>query len=178
MVRQPFAIAGVRPRFLLGAVVTVSLCVAGALAYARIHLQVDPATGVATYSNFPIPPQRAPAPPAPTAAPAPAAAPTPPVAREAPALKPARPTTSATEATSLKASFGGNSGTLGYRGFPRVSAQLQRERDTERRKILKQELSWEQAELDQALENKAAAEVVRRHKANIEALTREIDNIQ
>lgn len=65
-----------------------------------------------------------------------------------------------------------------YRGFPRVSAETQKERDSERRRILKQELAWEQAELDRAIENKGAGDVVQRHRANIEALNREISNVQ
>jgi hypothetical protein len=65
-----------------------------------------------------------------------------------------------------------------YSGFPRVSAETQKKRDSERRRILKQELAWEQAELDRAIENKGARDVVQRHRANIEALNREISNVQ
>jgi len=65
-----------------------------------------------------------------------------------------------------------------YKGFPRVSPEVQKERDSERRRILKQELAWEQAKLDDAIENKAASDVVQRYKGNIEALHREISNTQ
>lgn len=48
----------------------------------------------------------------------------------------------------------------------------------ERRRILKHELAWEQAALDEAIANKDANDVLRRHRENIESLHREISNVQ
>jgi hypothetical protein len=65
-----------------------------------------------------------------------------------------------------------------YSDFPRVSAETQKARDSERRRILKHELAWEQAALDQAIVDKDPSEVLQRHRENIESLHREIRNMQ
>jgi hypothetical protein len=157
-----------------GAVVMTLLGTAGAPAYARIHRQVDPATGITTYSNVPFPAQRREhrvAPPVPREAPGPAAAP-------APDTMPSRAAVPAEEQPPIKPAPASRLVPSAYRGFPRVSVETQKERDSERRRILKQELAWEQAQLDQAIENKAAGDVVQRHRANIESLHREIGNVR
>jgi hypothetical protein len=62
--------------------------------------------------------------------------------------------------------------------FPKVSPVLQKERDTDRKKILEDELKAEQLALKEANEKKAAAEIIARHKINILALEREITNVK
>jgi hypothetical protein len=109
---------------LIGYIILASLGVVGAPAYARVYQQIDPDTGVITYSNFALPARRAenPSTPAPVVAPSPTTQ-----ANNRMSTPPAvsQPTESAT----------GN--------FPRVSAMTQKERDSERRRILNAELSWE-----------------------------------
>jgi hypothetical protein len=58
--------------------------------------------------------------------------------------------------------------------FPRIAPAMQRERDSERRKILNDELQSEQAALHGAIAKKADHDVIHRHEANISALQREI----
>ncbi len=62
--------------------------------------------------------------------------------------------------------------------FPKVSPVVQKERDTDRKKILEDELKAEQVALKEANDKKAAAEIIARHKVNILALEREITNVK
>lgn len=85
-------------------------------------------------------------------------------------------------------------------GFPKVDGDTQKARDTDRRKILEQELSTEQKNLDQAKKELAEQEAIRTgdernyqrvldrlqpykdkvalHERNIEALKKEIGNLR
>lgn len=137
-----------------------------ALAHTRIQRQIDPETGITTYSFNPSPDHRRekPAPP--------------PVPRAAPDTTPLRTTAPAAKQTETRIAPPIRLTPSSYRDFPRVSADTQKERDSERRRILKQELVWEEEKLAQAIENKAAGDVVQRFRANIEALQREIRNAQ
>jgi hypothetical protein len=156
-----------------GAVVLTLLCTTGTLAHARLHRQVDPATGITTYSYFPIPAQRRDKGVALPARQAPR-----PTASLAPDTRPSQTAVQTKEQTPMPRAQAVRLVPSAYSGFPRVSAETQKKRDSERRRILKQELAWEQAELDRAIENKGARDVVQRHRANIEALNREISNVQ
>jgi len=62
--------------------------------------------------------------------------------------------------------------------FPRVSGERQRQLDGTRREILQAELSNEQQALDAAAARRAAAEIVQRHVANVEALKRELAGVR
>lgn len=62
--------------------------------------------------------------------------------------------------------------------FPKLSPDLQKERDKDRKQILENELKTEQTALKEATDKKAPADVVSRHKANIAALEREILNVK
>lgn len=63
-------------------------------------------------------------------------------------------------------------------GFPRVPARVKAARDAERHQILLRELADEEEKLARALAEHAGAEAVQRHRANIEALRREIAQIR
>ena len=145
------------------ATVMTLLGTAGTSAHARIHRHVDPETGITTYRNYPSSTQRRekrvalPAPQEVSVSP-----------RTLPPVEEPTPIKRVSTNTRLVPAT--------YNGFPRVSAEIQRERDSERRRILKEELVWEQTKLDQAIENKSASDVVQRYKGNIEALHREISN--
>jgi hypothetical protein len=141
-------------KLLIVSVILSFLGIAAALAYGSLHKQVDPATGVTTWRYRPPPPAErkpAPAPAKPVAAARASSA-------AAPARAPAQVLARPAEA----------------RGFPQVPQQLQNERDSERRRILVQELALEQAELEQAIVARAASERVARLRANVAALQREI----
>jgi hypothetical protein len=60
--------------------------------------------------------------------------------------------------------------------FPRVTPVIQRERDSERRRILSEELLAERSALNDAVERQAPDVVIRRYRANVSALERELDN--
>lgn len=60
--------------------------------------------------------------------------------------------------------------------FPRVTPATQRQRDSERRRILTEELEAEQAAMNDAIATQAATEVIHRHRANVAALERELGN--
>lgn len=62
--------------------------------------------------------------------------------------------------------------------FPRVSSAQQKQMDGTRRDILQAELSNEQKALDAAAARRDAAEIVRRHVANVEALKRELAGVR
>jgi hypothetical protein len=62
--------------------------------------------------------------------------------------------------------------------FPKVNAARQRERDTERRFIIEDELRTEQSALNQALASKAADRIIRRYQANVSALQREVERLK
>lgn len=80
----------------------------------------------------------------------------------------------------------------GSAGFPRVDAGTQKARDTDRRRILEEELGSEQGALDAASRQLAEQDPARRggdrlqplkdriqlHERNIEALKREISNLR
>ena len=83
----------------------------------------------------------------------------------------------------------------GAAGFPRIDSGTQRARDTDRRRILEQELTTEQQGLDAArreLDEQAARnggdrnsvraqplrDKVQLHERNVEALRREISNLR
>ena len=84
------------------------------------------------------------------------------------------------------------SGASGSVAFPRVDAGTQKARDTDRRRILEEELGSEQAALDAASRQMAELDAARRggerlqplkdrvrlHERNIEALKREISNLR
>lgn len=88
-----------------------------------------------------------------------------------------------------------NGASTGSAGFPRVDSGTQRARDTDRRRILEQELSAEQQGLDAArreldeqvarnggdrnsLRAQPLRDKVQLHERNIEALRREISNLR
>lgn len=60
--------------------------------------------------------------------------------------------------------------------FPKVAAATQKERDSDRQKILNDELQSEQNALNDAIAKNASDDMIQRHKANIAALQREIGN--
>jgi hypothetical protein len=62
--------------------------------------------------------------------------------------------------------------------FPKVSESKQKERDDDRRHILMTELRKESVSLEEVELKKADAETINRHKTNIAALKREIQNIK
>ncbi|MBS0372077.1 MAG: DUF4124 domain-containing protein [Proteobacteria bacterium] len=83
------------------------------------------------------------------------------------------------------------SASSGSAGFPRVDAGTQKARDTDRRRILEEELGAEQSALDVASRQLAEQDSARRggdrqplkdkiqlHERNIEALKREISNLR
>ncbi|MFZ6754768.1 hypothetical protein ACO0KY_15470 [Undibacterium sp. Dicai25W] len=63
-------------------------------------------------------------------------------------------------------------------GFPTVNPQLQKERDSERREILQNELEGEQQHVNLALARKEPANVIHRHLENITALKRELSHLR
>lgn len=69
------------------------------------------------------------------------------------------------------------SGTPTPSDFPRVSTDTQKERDTNRRTILEQELAIEQRNLDEARKSGNTAKV-QLHERNILALQKEISNLK
>lgn len=62
--------------------------------------------------------------------------------------------------------------------FPSVSAQRQKELDGGRKDILEAELAREKQAMRAALVQKAAADVIARHNANLSALTRELSGLR
>lgn len=62
--------------------------------------------------------------------------------------------------------------------FPRISTATQKSRDTDRRRILNDELESEKIALNEALAKSAEQDTVHRHKSNIEAIMREIANVR
>lgn len=62
--------------------------------------------------------------------------------------------------------------------FPRVDAAQQKERDGLRREILETELGGERQALAAATSRRAAADVLQRHVANVEALQRELAGLR
>lgn len=62
--------------------------------------------------------------------------------------------------------------------FPRVSGERQKQLDGTRRDILQTELNNEQQALAAASARREAAEIVRRHIANVEALKRELAGVR
>jgi hypothetical protein len=62
--------------------------------------------------------------------------------------------------------------------FPRVSAERQQHMDGLRREILETELGAEQQALAAAASRRAAADIVQRHLANVEALKRELAGVR
>jgi hypothetical protein len=162
---RPAASSGLRLRFIVGAVIITLLGMAGALAYGQIQRHIDPATGVITYIYHPSSVDRR------------IKGSTTPVSHKAPDHRPSRTAVSAKK-TSIKPTPADSIIPSSYRDFPRVSPEMQKARDSKRRRILRHELAWEQAALDQAVENKVAGDVLRRHRENIESLHREIRNVQ
>lgn len=61
--------------------------------------------------------------------------------------------------------------------FPRVSRTAQQQHDSDRRRILQDELDFEKSALGAALEKGGAEDIVHRHRENIAALEREINRI-
>lgn len=165
----------IQVRSMTGAVVMSFLALTDTLAHARLQRQIDAETGITTYSFQPSPShrmeKRALPPPPPTATPTP-------TTRAAPDTTPLRTTPSAAKQTETRTAPAISRIPSSYRDFPRVSPETQKERDAERRRILKQELAGEEEQLAQAIENKAAGDMVQRFRANIEALHREIRNAQ
>lgn len=160
----------------LAAALMAFLGTTAAPAWARIYRHVDPMTGAIVYSNYRVPAQRnntwvALPPPVPPT-------PAPPSVPHTPDVNPTRRTTRVEEVVTVKRTSDSRPTSSTFTEFPRVSAETQRERDSERRRLLKQELSTEQAALDQAIERKAASDILQRHRANIEALNREIARVQ
>lgn len=62
--------------------------------------------------------------------------------------------------------------------FPRVSSAAQREYDSDRRRILQEELELEKSALNDAIGKGASEDIVHRHQANVAALERELDRTQ
>lgn len=62
--------------------------------------------------------------------------------------------------------------------FPKLSPEIQKERDSERKRILDDELKSEQAALKNASIQKTDPDTIARHKQNIVALEREIASIK
>lgn len=62
--------------------------------------------------------------------------------------------------------------------FPKLSPEIQKERDSERKKILDDELKAEQLALKNASIQKTDTDTIARHKQNIVALEREIAAIK
>ncbi|SHH24649.1 hypothetical protein [Massilia sp. CF038] len=62
--------------------------------------------------------------------------------------------------------------------FPTVGKQRQKELDGGRRAILEQEMASEQQALQTARLQKAAADIIARHNANLAALTRELSGVR
>jgi hypothetical protein len=58
--------------------------------------------------------------------------------------------------------------------FPRVTRSMQQERDSDRRRILQDELDAEKLALNAALGKGAAEDIVHQHRANVAALEREL----
>jgi hypothetical protein len=63
-------------------------------------------------------------------------------------------------------------------GFPVLARERQRELDAGRRAILEDELLNEKKALQQARALRATAEVLHRHRMNVEALTRELAGVR
>ncbi|MFZ6843626.1 hypothetical protein [Undibacterium sp. RuTC16W] len=62
--------------------------------------------------------------------------------------------------------------------FPRISAEVQKERDVERKDILRKELMSEEQALSTALAQRATEDIVHRHQINIAALKRELGGMR
>lgn len=178
--RRPAANARRRWSLGAGAICTTFLCMTDVLAHATIQRQVDAETGITTYSFRPANSKvvettepRAQPRPAPAASLAPVMSAMP-VAPAAPAGPPAASTMKPQETSALPVGLISSS----RRDYPRVPAEVQKVRDAERRRILKEELAWEEENLAQAIGSKVSGDAVIRYRANIEALNREIRNSQ
>jgi hypothetical protein len=134
--------------------VCMALTLSAIAAEATVFEHVDPFTGNITYSNAPPRTQER--------------------GKEAPALT-AKPEPSAVSQT-IKAHPAARTSTPA--SFPRIAAATQRERDNDRLQILDEELKSEQEALNGAITKTSAEHVIRRHKANIEALQREIQKVK
>jgi len=62
--------------------------------------------------------------------------------------------------------------------FPKLSPEVQKDRDSDRKKILEEELKTEQIALKNASEKKVDVDIIARHKVNVAALEREIATIK
>lgn len=67
---------------------------------------------------------------------------------------------------------------LETKSFPKISIEVQKNRDDDRRSILEAELADESAAMARAEKQKAEPLVTARHRRNIESLQREIANIK
>jgi hypothetical protein len=67
---------------------------------------------------------------------------------------------------------------LGADTFPRIDPEQQRKLDVDRRKILGDELMSVQAALQQAQSRSDAPDVINRHRADVEALLRELARVK
>lgn len=135
--------------------------------YAAIYKLDDHVNRVTIYSNMPI----RPAPvktdvskPLPTTPTAPITPTTP--TREPGAPVPQPPPASATVSAKPTSSA--------MNDYPRISSAVQKTRDNERLAILNHELHLEETALADAVSRNVAGDIIRRYKANIEALKREI----
>ena len=136
----------------LRSLISVALIAAAGCAHAELYQRVDPVSGHVTFTN--IPPADA----------KPAVAQVTSVSTAVPS-SPKRPAKShSNDATPVQ--------------FPRVTAQQQKDRDADRRQILSDELRAETAALKKALERKASAEVLNRHRSNLTSLEREIASVK
>ena len=131
-----------------------------ACSHAPIQRRTDPESGVVTYVYLPapVPPRIKPdSSPRRTASAAAKAAPP-----QSKAKQPGMPALAIPETPPAPGDF------------PRVSAHVQKTRDTQRRRILLQELAAEEEKLAHALASDAESGALHRYRANIEALQREI----
>jgi hypothetical protein len=162
----PAAFSGSLLRFIVGTIVITLAGTGGAFAYEQIHRQIDAATGITTYTYNPSSADRK------------VRGSPPPVPRHTQDKGLSRIAVSAPQKTPMRLAPADGITLSSYSDFPRVSAETQKARDSERRRILKHELAWEQAALDQAIVDKDPSEVLQRHRENIESLHREIRNMQ
>ena len=128
-------------------------------AHAKLYQHVNPVTGDITYSNFPMPKRE------PKAISSFARTPA-----QVPYQHSYRAPKAAPRNTVFTTSTAAN--------FPRITVEMQKERDLDRRKILYEELESEQSALNEASARNEAEESLQRLKANIDALQREISNIR
>lgn len=129
--------------------ITFIVLVSSGHAHAELYQRVDPVTGHVTITNVP-----------------PAGVRQPPVSMTSDSVLPGRRPAGKSPAPPAQSRAATN--------FPRITAEQQRSRDTDRRQILTAELRVETAALAAAVGRKESADVLRRHKANIASLEREI----